>query len=134
MCTNVYVVKAGEFEVCKKMKNDLRKKQEFDMMEFLPQKKNKNFKYNIKNNRFIKAVNSFKFKGAGDGQENMRLMIIGVGNLIGEEDAIKDRYYSTSVKCFSQTGSLYSITMENFHKVVKATDEDTWVMMEKNAL
>lgn len=74
---------------------------EFDMMEFLPQKKNKNYKHNIKNNRFIKAVNAFKFKGAGDGVDNLRLMLIGVGNLIGEEDAIKDRFYSTTVKCFS---------------------------------
>lgn len=61
-------------------------------------------------------------------------MIIGVGNVIGEEDAIKDRYYSTSVACFSQEGEVYEISLENFHKFIKATDMETWMMLEKNAL
>ncbi len=61
-------------------------------------------------------------------------MLIGVGNVIGEEDAIKDRYYSTSVACFSQHGEVYEISIENFHKFIKATDMETWMMLEKNAL
>lgn len=61
-------------------------------------------------------------------------MIIGIGNVIGEEDAVKDRHYSTSVSCFSQYGEVYAITIENFHKFIKATDMDTWLMLEKNAL
>ena len=70
-------------------------------MEFLPQKKKKEFKNNVKNQRFIKVINDFKQKYAGDGFENVRIMIIGNGNIIGEEDAIKDRFYSTSVTCYS---------------------------------
>jgi hypothetical protein len=61
-------------------------------------------------------------------------MIIGLGNIIGEEDAIKDRYYSTSVSCFSQEATVWAIQIEHFHKVVKETDEETWLKLERNAL
>jgi len=61
-------------------------------------------------------------------------MIVGVGNIVGEEDAIKDRHCSTSLSCFSQEGELYQISIENFHRFIKATDMETWLMLEKNAL
>ncbi|CDW71386.1 UNKNOWN [Stylonychia lemnae] len=133
-CLSVYLVIKGEFEVKKKVKNQSTQRELFDMMEFLPQKKNKQYQQNVKNGRFIKAVNNFKSKKAVESTQNFRIMIIGQGNVIGEEDAIKDRYYSTSVSCFSQEGEVYIISIENFHKFIKATDMETWMMLEKNAL
>jgi hypothetical protein len=70
------------------------------MMEFLPHTANKMYEKNVKNNRFIHIVNNFKDRKV-DSKQNIRVMIIGRGNLIGEEDAIKDRMYSTTVNCFS---------------------------------
>ena len=61
-------------------------------------------------------------------------MILGHGNLIAEEDAVKDRHYTTSAICFSQSAELYQISVENFHKFIKQTDMDTWLMIEKGAL
>ena len=89
---------------------------------------------NVKNGRFINAVNNFKTRKAVETMQNIRIMLIGVGNVIGEEDAVKDRHYSTSVYCFSQNGEVYAITIDNFHKFIKTTDMDTWHMLEKNAL
>jgi hypothetical protein len=58
----VYLVTIGEFEVTKKIKMDTNTNTGFDMMEFLPQKKNKIYKYNVKNGRFINVINTFKTK------------------------------------------------------------------------
>ena len=133
-CLYVFIVISGEFEVLKRIANDYRKKPQFDMSEFLPQKRDKAFRNNVKNRRFISAVNSFKYKGAGDGTENIRVTLVGAGNLIGEDDAIKDRFHSTSVKCFSQEATLFRIKMENFHKFIRSTDEETWTKLEVNAM
>ena len=95
--------------------------------------KNKQYLNNMKNPRFINAVNSFKSKQM-DQTQNIRVMILGSGNILGEEDIIKERCYSTSVQCFSQTGELYCISLEDFHKFIKNTDMETWMMLERNAL
>lgn len=49
----------------------------------------KNYTSNIKNGRFIDAVTSFKEKRANKGIQNIRIMHMGVGNIIGEEDACR---------------------------------------------
>lgn len=63
-CLSVFLVLAGEFEVKKRVKSHSTQVQTFDMMEFLPQKKEKNYAHNVKNGRFIQAVNNFKAKKA----------------------------------------------------------------------
>ena len=119
-CTHIYFVINGEFEVSKKIRKEFDVANEgFDMQEFLPQKKNKSYKHNVKNGRFINAVNTFKSKGVSVLTENIRIKIIGVGNIIGDEDAVKDRYYSTTVTCFSTVGQVYAISIEHFHKGIK---------------
>ncbi len=54
-------------------------------------------------------------------------MIIGSGNIIGEEDAMKaeslsagvqETYYTTTVQCFSQMAEAYSVKSEDFRKFV----------------
>lgn len=72
-------------------------------------------------------------------------MIIGTGNIIGEEDAMKasqdttqktaiDTFYTTTVQCFSQQAEAYSVRSEDFRKFVTQTDMETWRALEKNAL
>lgn len=61
-------------------------------------------------------------------------MSIGQGTVIGEEDAIKDRVYSTTITCTSQIATLYKISIQHFHKAVKDADGETWNKFEKNAL
>lgn len=61
-------------------------------------------------------------------------MMIGPGNLIGEEDAIKDRLYSTTVQCASAQGLIYAISIDNFHQVVKKTNDEAWTHIKRNAL
>lgn len=69
-------------------------------------------------------------------------MQIGTGNLIGEDDVIKnsttlgskvDTFYTTSVSCFSQSAEAFSIQAEDFRKFVMQTDMDTWHLLEKQA-
>ena len=67
-------------------------------------------------------------------------MIIGNGNIIGEEDAMKaqsnsiETFYTTTVQCFSHTAEAYSVKSEDFRKFVTQTDMETWHALEKNAL
>ena len=66
-------------------------------------------------------------------------MIIGTGNIIGEEDAMKasnsvETFYTTTVQCFSQSAEAYSVKSEDFRKFVTSTDMETWRALEKNAL
>lgn len=97
----MFLVIEGEFETTKQVKNSQKDRKQFSMTEFLPQTKNKAYKYNLKNNRFINVVNTFKAKGDVDKKDNLRIMLIGKGSFVGEEDAIKDRLYSTTVRCTS---------------------------------
>ena len=133
-CERVFLVRSGEFEVRKRVRARSTQALAFDMTEFLPQKRDKTYALNVKNGRFIQAVNSFKARRAVETVQSVRLMIVGVGNIVGEEDAVKDRHYSTSLSCFSQEGELYEISLENFHRFVKSTDMETWLMLERNAL
>jgi hypothetical protein len=82
------------------------------MMEFLPHTLGKSYTNNIKSGRFLQAVSAFKGK-RGDFElgQSLRVMLIGAGNLIGEDDAVKnsvtvgrrvETLYTTTVSCFSQ--------------------------------
>ena len=112
-------------------------------MEFLPHTKDKEYADNIKSGRFLQAVSTFKSRRSlFELAQTMRVMIFGQGNLIGEEDAMKDTsntsspntLYTTSVSCISQTGEAYYIRSIDFRKFIMQTDMDTWHMLEKNAL
>ena len=69
----------------------------------MPQKKRTLLKN--KGGKYVEILNTFHNKklavAGNDAYSNIRVMIVGTGNIIGEEDAIKERYYSTSVSCFS---------------------------------
>ena len=70
----------------------------FDYTEFLPQKRNKAYLRNVKCQRFIDAVSHFKQKLSF---QDIRVALLGPGNSFGEDDVIRDRPYTTSVKCVS---------------------------------
>ena len=41
-------------------------------------------------------------------------MIAGIGNVIGEDDAINHRNYTTKVTCHSLDGELFVLSLESF--------------------
>lgn len=61
-----------------------------------------------------------------------RIQIIGVGNMIGEEDASQHREYTTTCHCISHTGILLAIKTEDFFFRVKTNDE-TWNYISSTA-
>ena len=57
---------------------------------------------------------------------------MGSGQMIGEEDVIKERTYTMSARCFSTCAKLYYMKTEDFHRQIKTLHEETWnVMMSK---
>ena len=49
LCTHVYLVLSGEFEVKKRVRNQSTQRRKFDMKEFLPQTESKSYDKNVKN-------------------------------------------------------------------------------------
>lgn len=80
---------------------------------------------NVKCQRFINAINNFKLKGF-ESYNNTRMLLLGMGNLIGEDDAMKERPCTATVSCFSTEGELFEISRENFLKI-KQTDDDSYL-------
>lgn len=53
--------------------------------------------------------------------------------MIGEEDAVSMREYSTTVKCLSQEGVMLAMKTSDFYQRIK-TNEETWRYIQKSAL
>jgi hypothetical protein len=108
------------------------------MMEFLPHTKVKNYEDNVKNQRFLQAVTVFKGRKAFfDQGQSLRVMILGQGNIAGEEEATTNNpspMYTTTLSCYSQVAEAYSLKLEDFRKFIQQTDMDTWRQLEMNAL
>ena len=45
----------------------------------------------------------------------LKIALVCQGNLIGTEDVINQRNYSTTIKCTTTSGSLYTLKTEDFH-------------------
>jgi len=72
--------------------------------------------------------------GAGRGRSQwFRIWILGHGQMVGEEDVLGQRAYSTTVKCHSEHGVLYSIKSSEFHRLIKANLE-SWSVLLKQAM
>jgi hypothetical protein len=56
---------------------------------------------------------------------DVRVANVGVGQVMGFEDVILKRAYTTTVRCISTTGSLYAIKSEDFEQKMKKS-EKTW--------
>ena len=50
------------------------------------------------------------------GTQFLRVCIMGPGQMIGEEDVIKERTYTMSARCFSTCAKLYYMKSEDFHR------------------
>jgi hypothetical protein len=64
------------------------------------------------------------------GYANKVVATVGVGNMIGEEDASQSRLYSTSCACKSLIGVLLVIKTTDFFFRVKP-NEETWSYIGK---
>ena len=72
-----------------------------------------------------------------DQGQSIRVMILGQGNIAGEEEATTKNpspAYTTTLSCYSQTAEAYSLRLEDFRKFIQQTDIDTWRQLEMNAL
>ena len=56
---------------------------------------------------------------------HFRINILEMGSIIGDEDILARSTYSCSLKCYSQTGSIYKITKENFLELKKT--DSAWI-------
>lgn len=84
-----------------------------------------------KNNEFIKtSSNNLQIKTKVN---ELKIALVCQGNLIGTEDAINQRNYSTTVKCSSLTGSLFTLKIEDFNHWV-GKNEKTMRMIREMSL
>lgn len=119
-CCFVYVVLQGEFEITKLIKPVAEKDEHWNFY-IGPLREKSGI-----NERLVKHINK------NPGYLPQRITIIGVGNMIGEEDASQERGYTSTCKCLSQNGVLLAIKTNDFFFRVK-TNEDTWKYIEKSA-
>ena len=57
--------------------------------------------------------------------KEIKIALFCSGQMLGQEDVINERNYTTSVKCLSAEGALFSIKRQEFiHKL--GNDERTW--------
>ena len=61
-----------------------------------------------------KPCNKFKSIERKANYVDIRILSAGKGYLLGHEDVINDRNYTTSVKCISLEGSVFEIKAEEF--------------------
>ena len=64
--------------------------------------------------------------------QNIRLSSCCYGQIVGLEDALKNRAYTHSMKCVSAVGSVYRIKLEDFN-VKMQRDEKTWQLIHSIA-
>ena len=57
---------------------------------------------------------------------------MGKGNMIGEEDAVVMRNYTTTVRCVTYEGELLAIKTIDFYQRVK-TNDDSWYYIKKTS-
>ena len=63
---------------------------------------------------------------------NYRISLLEVGSIAGDEDIWARKIYSCSLKCYSQTGSVYRIAREQFLEL-KKTDSAWFEVVSKIA-
>lgn len=89
---NVYIVQDGEFEISKKIKPEIE--DDTNLTNYLgPKVHSPNQKKSDRSIQFHLTKN--------ENIQSQRISIIGCGNMIGEEDAVAIRNYTTTVKCIS---------------------------------
>lgn len=121
----VFLVKNGEFEITKRITYKLKNsdKNKSDCLKLLKGNKSKS---GLSSKETMKPQ-----------IETFRVAIVCDGQLIGEEDVIKEyedenRIYSTSVKCISKTANVFCIKYDEFLRKFK-NNRESWRVICKNA-
>ncbi|CDW90548.1 UNKNOWN [Stylonychia lemnae] len=65
-------------------------------------------------------------------QYEQQILIVGQGNFLGEEDAVKMVDYTTTVKCYSENGVLLVMKVQDFYQKIKGST-DTWQLIKNVA-
>ena len=120
----IYIVKDGEFQIN-------RKRVVPPQIENIEKEQNKNFigpgdvkdKIAKKNKANLDATKKPLVS-------NIRLTQLCSGQMFGEEDAINDRQYTTSVTCISGNATVYCIKTEEFIQKFRQ-NESTWKLIEE---
>ena len=112
----VYLTLNGDFESTRERKIKPLNFEQTDYSQFLGQSKDSE-----------KRPRSISSKHKRE-SSTLWLQVYNIGILFGYQDVIQKRNYSHSVKCISQTGSLYSISAKEFHARF-SKDDDTWRMI-----
>lgn len=68
----------------------------------------------------------------GDVPNQLRVMLVGKGSMIAEEDVISRKYYSCTVKCYSQEGTVYVLDKDHFMRI--RNQEESWMQVLEKAL
>ena len=64
--------------------------------------------------------------------ENLKLTLLGAGQMFGEEDVIRERPYTTSVTCKSNTGSVFCWKSTEFFRRMKS-NEESWKYVKRQS-
>ena len=87
----------------------------FQLERVLPQKsglKSQQADSMMQRNQLTKNILQYRLPELSDFPQNHKLRIYGTGSMVGEEDVIKQRPYSATLKCISEKGTIIEIPMK----------------------
>eukprot|EP00347_Sterkiella_histriomuscorum_P019194 403342576 len=135
----VYIIKSGEFEVTKKfMKQET---QEIDVQKFLGPRSEQQTIDNTKSNekdkdkngrdnsqqKAKKSIQSSNIQLASRlrNTETFKILLLGPGQMFGEDDVVHERPYTQTIICRSNTGIVFAMKSQEFFRKLKP-NEDCW--------
>lgn len=132
----VYLVKSGEFEITKKIKVQLKptaKQSSAECKKFLKHKRGKK-SFSSQPKIQIKPQTAGGNVGQRPAIRTFRVAIAGVGQLLGDEDVIKqvedpERVYNCTVKCISKSAEVFRMKYDEFLRKFKPNKESWKIIM-----
>lgn len=131
----IFIIKSGDFEVTKRFKKEEIK--EVDVMKLLAPKTEEQDKDEIRRDevkvaskdnsrkKTLGLINSPNIQLASRlrNTETYKIMLLGVGQMFGEDDVIHQRAYSQTVICRSGLGIVFCMKASEFFRKLKANEE-----------
>ena len=118
--TNVYVVSEGTFEVVRT--NVLKKEDDKKRMAFPPNVRRYLGPYDICQSQDLS--NNFPLNKKKRNHK-LKVSLIDKNQVFGQEDAMNDRNYTTTVKCISNRASIFYCKSAEFYNIIKR-DDKSW--------
>jgi CRP-like cAMP-binding protein len=87
----------------------------FQLERVLPQKsgnKSQLASSMLERNKLTPNILQYRLPELSDFPQNHKLKIYGPGSVVGEDDVIKHRLYSATLKCISEKGTIIEIPMK----------------------